>query len=364
MSDDPTYRVSDGLLLAPFAESAVVVDLIGEKTHVLGRAAAWLLSQESPVVIADLAADAPEEQRAELVESILDALDTLRTPGLVDRETPYVFPAPPGDSAAPTAGTVTGRTHAVIERRIAFRCDDETIVERIDAFLGGGIDEPATRFFDVVPHDDGVTLFAADEWEFTDLDQLFRQLPTVVNDDGARSHGVAVIHAGTVRTPDGRVIVLTGPPSAGKSTLTAALVAAGCDYLGDESIGVDLDGKVHGYPKPLTLRPDTRRILGIDDDDFPHLAVTDLRADTEQVNSAARVDEILLVRYDPDHSGMLSSRPLEPVPALEAVLGNVLNLARGGEAGLEAVCRLVESVPVVPFEHAGVEVAVPVILGE
>jgi len=33
--------------------------------------------------------------------------------------------------------------------------------------------------------------------------------------------------------------VLPGAPDAGKSTLTAALVQAGCDYLDDELVGTD-----------------------------------------------------------------------------------------------------------------------------
>lgn len=361
VTDDLNYRVSDGLLLAPFADSAVAVDLIGERAHVLGPVATWLLSQPSPVDIADLAAEASTEQQEEVIESILDALDTLRTPGLINRNASYEFPEPPGDSTAPEPGAYTGRTHLVINRRIAFRSDDESIVTRIDSFLGGGTDETASRFFDVVIRD-GLSLFAADQWRFENLDQLLFQLPTVLNDDAARTHGLAVIHTGAVRTPDGRVVLLTGPPNAGKSTLTAALVAAGCDYLGDESIGIDMTGAVHGYPKPLTLRSDTREILGIGESDSPHVDVGELRADALRVGGAARVDEILLVRYDPNHTGPLRSAPLDRIPAIEAVIANVLNLARGGEAGLEALCQLVESVPVVPFAHAGVETAVPAIL--
>ena len=50
---------------------------------------------------------------------------------------------------------------------------------------------------------------------------------------------VPVLHAGGVRTPDGSVLLMTGAINAGKSTMTATLVRAGRNYLGDESIGSD-----------------------------------------------------------------------------------------------------------------------------
>lgn len=365
VSDDTTYRISDGVILAPFTDSAVAVDLATDKAHVLSRAAAWLLSQESPVTIDDLVAAAPAAERDELRESILDTIDTLRTPGLVERDEPFDWPVPFADGGGPQPGAHIGATHAVIDRRIAFRSDDAELLERVDAMLGDAVDEPATRFFDLTPDAEtgGIRLYAADEWVFPTEDRLLWQLPTVLNDDGSHTHAVAVVHCGVVRTPDGRVIMMAAPPNAGKSTLTGALVAAGCDYLGDESVGITLEGTVLGYPKPLTLSPTSRQVLGLGGVDFPHARAAELRADVDLVAEAAGIDEILLVRYDPTHTGMMSGRPLEPVPALEAMLGNVLNLSRAGEQGLEAICNLVESVPVVPFTHPGVDEAVPVILG-
>jgi hypothetical protein len=37
-----------------------------------------------------------------------------------------------------------------------------------------------------------------------------------------------------VRTPDGAVVVATGPIDAGKSMRMAALIRSGCDRIGDE----------------------------------------------------------------------------------------------------------------------------------
>jgi hypothetical protein len=69
------------------------------------------------------------------------------------------------------------------------------------------------------------------------------------------------IHAGAVAGPHGAVL-LPGPPGAGKSTMTAALVRAGCGYLSDELAALDLTGRcVHPFPRPLALHPTTVALL-------------------------------------------------------------------------------------------------------
>lgn len=61
------------------------------------------------------------------------------------------------------------------------------------------------------------------------------------------------VHAGCVAY-DGRAIVLPGRTFSGKSTLTAALLRAGADYLSDEYAVFDGAGYVHPYARPLSLR--------------------------------------------------------------------------------------------------------------
>jgi hypothetical protein len=62
------------------------------------------------------------------------------------------------------------------------------------------------------------------------------------------------IHAGCV-VFEGRAIVLPGRTLAGKSTLTAALVRAGCTYYSDEYAVIGADGHVRPYARLLALRP-------------------------------------------------------------------------------------------------------------
>jgi|SRR5581483_2960094 hypothetical protein len=61
------------------------------------------------------------------------------------------------------------------------------------------------------------------------------------------------VHAGVVGWR-GRAIVIPGRSMSGKSTLVAALVAAGATYYSDEFAVLDPHGRVHAYPRPLRLR--------------------------------------------------------------------------------------------------------------
>ncbi len=61
------------------------------------------------------------------------------------------------------------------------------------------------------------------------------------------------VHAGAVGV-GGQAIVLPGKSFAGKTTLAAALVRAGAEYCSDEYAALDADGRVHPYPKPLSVR--------------------------------------------------------------------------------------------------------------
>lgn len=61
------------------------------------------------------------------------------------------------------------------------------------------------------------------------------------------------VHAGVVAC-EGRAIVLPGASLTGKSTLVAELVRAGATYFSDEFAVLDAGGRVHPYPKPLSIR--------------------------------------------------------------------------------------------------------------
>ena len=61
------------------------------------------------------------------------------------------------------------------------------------------------------------------------------------------------VHAGVVGWR-GRTIVIPGRTMSGKSTLVKALVEAGATYYSDEYAVLDKRGRVHPYPKALSMR--------------------------------------------------------------------------------------------------------------
>ena len=74
------------------------------------------------------------------------------------------------------------------------------------------------------------------------------------------------VHAGVVGW-EGRAILVPGRSRSGKTSLVAALARAGAEYYSDEYAVVDTRGRVHPYPKPLSIRGtgDVATNIGFDD---------------------------------------------------------------------------------------------------
>ena len=87
-----------------------------------------------------------------------------------------------------------------------------------------------------------------------DLDQVFDHLENAVQlHVAAAARSRVFVHAGVVGWR-GRAIVLPGPSHAGKTRLVAALVRAGATYYSDEYAVFDPSGRVHPYPRLLSIR--------------------------------------------------------------------------------------------------------------
>lgn len=61
------------------------------------------------------------------------------------------------------------------------------------------------------------------------------------------------VHAGVVAL-EGRALVIPGATFTGKTTLVQALVEAGATYYSDEYAVLDDRGRIHPYPRPLSIR--------------------------------------------------------------------------------------------------------------
>ncbi len=90
---------------------------------------------------------------------------------------------------------------------------------------------------------------------------LFQAVLTSLN---PASRWLAIIHGGSVSL-DGRAALLAGTSGSGKSTLGAYLVSRGFDYLSDDMVAINGDGRVPPWPVPLSIKDGSWSVLA------PHL---------------------------------------------------------------------------------------------
>jgi len=105
----------------------------------------------------------------------------------------------------------------------------------------------------------GKVLGGGDTWA-----DSFGSLMTALNRQVIEEYLGFALHAGVV-AKQGRAIAFPADSGGGKSTLTAACIQQGFDYVSDESLCIALDtAGVVRYPKPLGLSRWSRERLGID----------------------------------------------------------------------------------------------------
>lgn len=68
----------------------------------------------------------------------------------------------------------------------------------------------------------------------------------------ARRGDLWLLHAAGLAAPDGGVVALVGASGAGKTTATSVL-ATRLGYVSDETVGIEEDGRVRPYRKPLSV---------------------------------------------------------------------------------------------------------------
>ena len=86
------------------------------------------------------------------------------------------------------------------------------------------------------------------------LEALERDLQLYVAEHARRR---VFVHAGVVGWR-GRAIVIPGRTMSGKTTLVKALIEVGATYYSDEYAVLDERGRVHPFPKPLSIRENGR----------------------------------------------------------------------------------------------------------
>ena len=91
-------------------------------------------------------------------------------------------------------------------------------------------------------------------WRTLDIQHLFeRFLDHAKLRPATLAKGTLFVYAGVVGW-NGCAVVLPASSGAGKTTLVRRLLEAGAEYYSDEFAPLDLEGRVHPYPLPLSIR--------------------------------------------------------------------------------------------------------------
>jgi hypothetical protein len=159
------------------------------------------------------------------------------------------------------------------------------------------------------------------------------------------------VHAGVV-AHEGQLIVIPGMSFAGKSSLVAGFIRAGATYYSDEFAPLDDDGRVHPYPKPVSLRDKagnqtthTAQSLG---GSFGH----------EPLKPAL----VVVTAYRP--GAVWDPRRLSTGEAVLAMLGNTVPARERPQESIRATRAAVEDAIVIQTDRGEADEAVPLILAE
>jgi HprK-related kinase A len=174
-----------------------------------------------------------------------------------------------------------------------------------------------------------------------------------------------LLHASSVER-DGQVLLMTGDSGSGKSTLAALLATRGWRLMGDEFALIDpLTGLAHPFPRPVSLKnsaigvmqsclPDDRfgpLIRDTPKGDIRHL-IPDVRA-IAGVETPGRPALILFPRF----GAPADTRPVGAAEGLVRLTQASTNYPMLGEAGFNALVRLVSDVPCRAIDYPDSEAA-------
>jgi hypothetical protein len=165
----------------------------------------------------------------------------------------------------------------------------------------------------------------------------------------AQAGRLLMVHAGAVSHPvTGASLVYVAPGGTGKTTLSRRL-GQSFGYLTDETVGMDADGRILPYPKPLSVRRESQP--GVKDELSPDalgllaapptpvasrvvLLARDADATTAEVEEVPFMDAVFALT---EQSSSLSAlpRPLHRMAELVDRAGPVLRLRYAEAADLD-----------------------------
>jgi HprK-related kinase A len=182
---------------------------------------------------------------------------------------------------------------------------------------------------------------------------------------GGRRH--LLLHASSVER-DGRALLMTGESGAGKSTLSVLLAARGWRFMGDEFALIDLDtGALRAFPRPVSLKNasiEIGRAAWPDAVAGPLLRATPkgdvrhLAPDPAAIAAMDRPAPPALLLF-PSFGRPAEIRSVSLSETFVRLTQASTNYTALGQAGFEALVRLVRGVPALavdyPTGEAGVD---------
>lgn len=158
-----------------------------------------------------------------------------------------------------------------------------------------------------------------------------------------------VFHAGCVERA-GRGILIPGPSHCGKSTLTAGLLQRGFALLSDEIGAIEVEsGRLARYRRALWLRPQSLRVLGLDDSLGASLRGADSRvvspAEMGAKWTARSPVPVLVVCPQFQQRAATRIERIRPGPAVIALMESSCSQARFKVAGLDLIIDLARRLP-------------------
>ena len=372
-------RWSLRIVSVPFGDGLLLHDEVRNQVHVLNATGAlvWQACDgATPVsLVAEAFADALGHPVDVVERDIRAHVASLAAGQLVGRgEVPDHLALPePG----PVVGPLASRPLRVLDERIVVRADDPSVIAAVESLFADLLDsvgspgeppKPAPQMVEIAE----VAMASAPgggyrlhgrghDQTFVRLDDALDVLPSLVNRLVAGAAAPLALHAGAVRSPEGRVVVLAGASGTGKSTLTAALVRAGWDYVTDEAAGIRPGHlEVVGYPKPLALDVTSRSVVGLPPGSGP-VPVAELRADAlGACGDVGALAAVVLPAYRPG-AAATASGPLAPDDAIAALAPHAINLVPSGADGLATLAAIASRVPVHELAHGDLEQAVALV---
>jgi hypothetical protein len=168
-----------------------------------------------------------------------------------------------------------------------------------------------------------------------DIELVLRQLQSEMQRtvaEEARTHHF--LHAGVVEW-NGTAIMIPGPTLSGKSSLVLEFLRAGAKYYSDEYAVLDLQGRVHPFPRAIATRDSEGRPAG-------QIDPTELGSATGR--KPLPISLILMTRY---RSGA-RWRPLRlsPGKAVLELLANSLSARRNPERAMMSLQKIAASAEV------------------